>query len=383
MQEAYFQNLNQALKQQGNGMPQLVMDVQRFEANFDWLKQHWPKGLKPRLAVKSLACAELLHRAAQGLDTQAFMLFHMPHLQEMFALFPAADILFGKPMPIQALKSLDAAALQYVPKVQWLIDSTARLEQYLAFAQQHQLQLRINLEIDIGMRRGGFAEADPFKAALAFIRLHPQQFKLSGLMGYDAHVQKMPKPFFCADKIYQQSQQRYQQFIQAVADVLPEMDLYELTLNGAGSPTLLAHLDETVCNDLTLGSMLLKPHDFAIDSLADQQSALWIAAPVLKVIEQVQLPELDWLAPLMQQKAVFIYGGYWRGVCVYPAGAKPHALYGRSSNQEMLQLPKHSRIAADDYIFIQPSQSESIIPQFAQLWLYDKGQLRAYPTFRE
>lgn len=383
MQDAYFQDLDTVLKQQGSGVPQLVVDAEYFDANLHWLKHRLPKAIRPRLVLKSLACGELLQRASDLLNTQAFMLFHFSHLNVLLALFPEADILFGKPMPIQAIQGLKSDQLEKISQIQWLIDSSERLEQYLTFAQQHQLQLRVNLEIDIGLHRGGFQNLALFGSVLQRITDHPRYLKLSGLMGYDAHVTKLPKLLFSENKIYQQSQQTYQQFIQAIVDTFPNVDLNKLTLNGAGSPTINNHLQGTVCNDLAFGSMLLKPHDFEIQALNEMQSAMWIATPVLKAIEHVQLPEIATFSKLVKQKAVLIYGGYWRGVCVYPAGAKPHSLYGRSSNQEMLQLPKNSHLRMDDYVFIQPSQSESIIPQFAQLWLYENRQLKPYPTFRE
>ncbi len=55
--------------------------------------------------------------------------------------------------------------------------------------------------------------------------------------------------------------------------------------------------------------------------------------------------------------------------------SRPHVLYGRSSNQEMLQVPIQCDIHVDDYVFIRPTQSEAIIPQFAQLYVYAEGKV--------
>ncbi len=39
------------------------------------------------------------------------------------------------------------------------------------------------------------------------------------------------------------------------------------------------------------------------------------------------------------------------GTDVYPQGSQPHGLYGRSSNQEPVQIPQTSSIEVDDYVF--------------------------------
>lgn len=54
---------------------------------------------------------------------------------------------------------------------------------------------------------------------------------------------------------------------------------------------------------------------------------------------------------------------WWRDAdYVYPKGAHPHLLYGRSSNQELVNVSKTTQIDVDDYVFLRPTQSEAIIP---------------------
>lgn len=380
----YFQELQKSLKQQGNGQPQLILDVPTLEQNIDWLQNKIPTHLKPRLVVKSLANAVLLKRIAKALHTQAFMVFHLPHALHILNDYREPDILMGKPVPLQGLKTFVESQAEHLPKVQWLIDSSHRLRQYLACAKEHNLQLRVNLEIDIGLHRGGLADMEYFMDCLAMIKSHPEQLSLSGLMGYDAHVAKLPKTIFSPIHIYQKSQQRYLDFIDIMCQTLPELDPNSLCLNGAGSGTLHHHFIQTVCNDVSFGSMLLKPTDFDLEGLEHMKPALWIAAPVLKVLDQLQVPGLEKLSRLQpRQKAVCIYGGYWRGKCIYPFGARPHRLYGRSSNQELLQVPFSCQIQVDDYVFFRPAQSESILPQFASLYAYEGGQYQQWENFRE
>lgn len=48
---------------------------------------------------------------------------------------------------------------------------------------------------------------------------------------------------------------------------------------------------------------------------------------------------------------MFIYGSYWLADYVYPDQAHTHALYGRSSNQELVNVPKDFDIQVDDFVF--------------------------------
>ena len=381
----YFQKLTQHLQQQGTGLPQLIVDVERFQQNLNFVAAQLPAQLQPRLVVKSLACLNLLQQASQYLNTQRFMLFHLPQIDYMVQQFPQADVLLGKPMPLRAVEHFYQQVQSSHLNIQWLIDQPERLQQYLNLAQRFQLCLKINIEIDIGLHRGGVQDHATFVQMLELIQQHPEHLKFSGLMGYDAHVTKLPNVFQLQGKAYQGSQQQYRHYKQLIQDHFPELWHDNLCFNGGGSLTFMQHCQQSECNDLAFGSMLLKPSDFDLNDLSALQCALWIATPVLKVLPQVQVPGLDRLQPYLPQRdqAVFVYGGYWLADYIYPAGSHPHALYGRSSNQELIQVPKNHQIYIDDYVFLRPQQSEAILPQFAVVYAYTQGQWDLWPCFSE
>lgn len=389
MQSNYFQQLTQDLKQQGTGTPQLILDLAQYRHNLEVMQSKLPEQLQPRLVVKSLASIPLLKLASEKLNTQRFMVFHLPHLAEIMEAFSQADILLGKPMPIQALKSFyqtlsDPNKASDQASIQWLIEEVERLKQYLQLAQSLNICLNVNIEIDVGLHRGGVQTQQQFIALMKLIQHNAAYLKLSGLMGYDAHVAKLPKILKSPEKSYQQSQQMYQQYKTILQQQFPDLWQEGLCFNGGGSPTFMQHCQQSVCNDLAFGSMLLKPSDFDLANLAELQCALWIAAPILKVLPCGQIPGLELMNHLPHQyKAVFIYGGYWRADYIYPEKSRPHVLYGRSSNQEMLQVPIQCDIHVDDYVFIRPTQSEAIIPQFAQLYAYTEGKFLQWQTLRE
>ena len=385
MSSEYFLNLQHDLKRYGTGLPQLILDQQRFLANLKLVKQQFKDQIYPRLVVKSLANIQLLQQAMTELQTKRLMVFHLPQLVDVLHHFPDADILMGKPMPIRALEHFyHAHPHNRQANIQWLIDDVGRLNQYLAFAQQQQIHLKINIEIDVGLHRGGVQSSEMFLAVLKKIVQYPQQLQFSGLMGYDAHVVKLPKIIKKPQDAFAESQDIYQSYQELILKYYPELWHEGLCFNGGGSPTLLLHTQKSVCNDVAFGSVLLKPSDFDLESLTEFQPALWLAIPVLKVIQPLQIPALELLSKLpIKQKAVFIYGGYWLADYVYPIGLKPHALYGRSSNQELLSISTKIDIHVDDYVIARPKQSEAILPQFAHLYCYQQHQLLRLANMRE
>ena len=228
MQSTYFQQLTQDLKQQGTGTPQLILDLAWYQHNLDIVQAKLPPQLKPRLVVKSLSSTELLQFTSEKLNTQRFMVFHLPHLREIIGAFEQADILLGKPMPVHAVQRFYQSlfgqkGLHTQVNIQWLIDSQARLEQYLQLAQSLNLCLNVNIEIDVGLHRGGVSSQEQFVAMLNLIQQHPLDLKFSGLMGYDAHVAKLPKILKSPEKSYQQSQQIYQQFKMTLQQQFPDL----------------------------------------------------------------------------------------------------------------------------------------------------------------
>ncbi len=335
--------------------------------------------------VKSLASLDLLKLLSEQIDTQRFMVFHQPHIILILENFADADILLGKPMPAQVVHQFFEQYMEWsTAKIQWLIDTKVRLQQYLEIAKKYSICLDINIEIDVGLHRGGVQTTQQFTEILALIQQYPQYLKLSGLMGYDAHVTKVPAIIKKPELAYQSSQQTYANYQKLIQKQFPTLWHDELCFNGGGSPTFSFHTTESVCNDLSFGSMLLKPSDFDHDLLQALQPAVWIAAPVLKVLPFTQLPSMAVLDKLPHKcKALFIYGGYWMANYVYPDQAHTHVLYGRSSNQELINVPKNCDTQVDDFVFLRPTQSEAIIPQFSNLMLYKQNRFESWQTFRE
>ena len=111
--EGYFAALQDALIEAGHFRPVLVIDWGRLEANIDHVRGRLGD-LPVRLVDKSLALPRLLAHLMQRLGTKRIMSFHMPTARSMLQQFPECEILFGKPMPREAISRM----IREVPEAQ-------------------------------------------------------------------------------------------------------------------------------------------------------------------------------------------------------------------------------------------------------------------------
>ncbi len=345
--DSYFSALAGALKEAGIATPSLVLDKTRLLANQETLRRHLvqnKKAMALRLVAKSLPSLPLLDFLMQGLQTQRLMLFNLPYLQLCAAQRPHSDILLGKPLPAAACAQFyrEHKNAQFDPskQLQWLVDSPARLAQYREFAQAQNLHLRINLEIDVGLHRGGFADAATLQTGLDMLK-NDSHLHYAGMMGYDAHITKIPDVFGSQAKALAYAKETYAAMVLQAKNVFGELP--DLSMNAAGSPTYRLHDGTGAANELAIGSALVKPSDFDLPLLADFQPACFIATPVLKADKPFQMPKgVEAIGDLVKlwdansRQAYFVYGGNWLAEPVSPAGLANTSLYGTSSNQQIL-----------------------------------------------
>lgn len=379
--DRYFAALNTLLRKDGPGRPVLVIDQDRLERNCDRLQQTAAMhGKQLRIVAKSLPSIPLLQRILARTGTRRVMSFHQPFLSELAAQIPDADLLLGKPMPMAAVATFyrtlkPGAGFAPERQLQWLVDSHERLQQYRQLAQSLGTRLRINIELDVGLHRGGLAGAEQLDALLVTINSDPQHLQFSGFMGYDAHVGKVPSILESRDTSLARANAVYQSFLDRARQLQPALDLSALTLNGAGSPTFRLHDGSSPLNEISVGSALVKPSDFDLKTLTDFEPAAYIATPVLKAMDGLQLPGSDVLGKVWalwdqnRERTFFIYGGKWLAHFESPVGLADNALYGSSSNQAIANASSAVNLAVDDYAFLRPSQSEAVLLQFGDLAL--------------
>ena len=390
----YFKKLNQVLKNDNLGRPGFIIDQSLLDQNINYIRSLVPADKSFRLVVKSLSCVQLLTYLSLSMKTQRFMVFDLAHLKALINVFPEGDFLFGKPMLTTQVHHfytwMERNNIKNNTKIQWLIDTKTRLIEYLHIAKVSEVNLQCNLEIDIGLHRGGFTNHTDFKEALDLIADNQDALTFSGLMGYDAHVVKLPSIIASSESLFAKSQKRYQSFIDQINSKFPQLDLDTLCLNSAGSPTLLLHCKKTtVANDLSAGSCFLKPDDFDVDTLAGCQTSAYIATPILKKGQALRLPGLNLLNRFLNywdpnlQTTYFVYGGLWQGQFVAPLGIRENGIYGTSSNQHLITAGGSTNIGVSDFIFIKPNQSEKTIQLFKEITLIEKNKtLKKWPTIQ-
>jgi D-serine deaminase-like pyridoxal phosphate-dependent protein len=393
--DGYFSALNALLKEQGPGHPVMVLDLDILDQNIRILKQNIPPPKSFRVVVKSLPCVELLRHVFDTAGTSRAMVFHRPFLNRIAHEFPNVEILLGKPFPARAARIFyrelgEGAPFDPSTHLQWLIDTQDRLLQYQHLAAELGTRMRINIELDVGLHRGGVSDPQQLGPLLQTIAADPDHLVFSGFMGYDPHISRSEKLFIPLEKAFDRVLMRYTEFIAFLKSEFPGLYSERLTFNGAGSPTYVHYRDVDLPNDISVGSALVKPINFDLKALADHQPAMFIATPVLKKNPGVVIPFIEFAAPLMKKlkrgwgTTLFIYGGYWKAVPHSPKGLTYNTIYGRSTNQEMLNAPAGIDLDVDDYIFLRPTQSESVMLQFGDLIVLRGGAIvDRWPVFSQ
>jgi D-serine deaminase-like pyridoxal phosphate-dependent protein len=316
------------------------------------------------------------------------MSFHQPFVNDDAAAFPDSDILIGKPLPVRSaelfyknLKSTFDPARQ----LQWLVDTPEHLQQYLELAKGLGTKLRINIEIDVGLHRGGVRSNDSLGQILDLISAHSQSLELSGFMGYDPHAGlAVPRLLGSHEELFRKGMTIYQGFVEFTRNQYANLWREDLTLNAAGSPTYKLHEAETLSNDISVGSALLKPTHYDLDTLTAHVPAAYIATPVLKAVGPIQLPALEETSRVLslwdpnRRQTYFIYGGCWMAEYESPKGLQFNATYGHSTNQEIVNASPEVGLAVDDQVFLRPTQSEFVLLQFGDLVAVRDGRVVDY-----
>ncbi|MFZ5757177.1 MAG: alanine racemase [Pseudomonadota bacterium] len=377
--DAWFRSLNDLLRAQGPGRPVLVVDLDRLERNCARLQETAAgHGKKLRIVAKSLPSLPMLQHVLARTGSNRLMSFHQPFLSALAAQAPASDLLLGKPMPVRAAETFyrrlgNQGGFDPSRQLQWLVDSHERLQQYAQLARSLGTKMQVNVEIDVGLHRGGLAVPEQLDPLLATMAADPDHLVFSGFMGYDAHVGKVPSILESRDTSLARANAVYRGFMARAQALRPALDTATLTLNGAGSPTFRLHDAQSPLNEISVGSALVKPSDFDLEPLADFEPAAFIATPVLKAMDGLRLPGSDLIGNTWamwdrnRRRTFFIYGGKWMAHFVSPPGLADNTLYGSSSNQAIANASPAVELAVDDYVFLRPTQSEAVLLQFGDL----------------
>ncbi|WP_120636074.1 alanine racemase [Ruegeria sp. EL01] len=369
MSDPYLAQLSDTLRRHGVDQPVTVVDLDRLEANCATALAAADPDLNWRLVAKSLPCLPLLDHIRRLIPTSGLMTFSEPMLTALLKAEPGTDHLIGKPLPVSSAARILAACTDAADRVQWLIDTPERLQEYLVLAEDSKSLLRISFEVDIGLHRGGMKTLQVAEAARA-VTAHPHA-RLSGLMGYEAHLPKLPG--ILKSRASRSCAEAYRR----ATDALPETNS-QLCLNTGGSLTFQSYKAAGSANEIAFGSVLVKPSDFDHASTQNFGPAAYLATPILKVMPGNALPGLDFLP--RRKTDIAIFGGYYMADPVYPDGFAYSSVFGRSTNQEVWTGPMSTSAQPGDIALLRPRQSEAVLNQFGTLLaVRDKQVVHEWP----
>ncbi len=401
--DPYFAQLNQALKDARIGTARILIDRDRLDHNLSVILAHIPGPQAYRIVVKSIPSIELIRAIRARVATNKFMVVHRPFLKVLLDAFePGIDILLGKPIPLFGLQEFyreipPEARGRAQAEIQWLVDTRARLAEYQACAQELGLKLRINIEIDIGLHRGGVASLEELDGLLADIRSDPQHLVFSGFMGYEGHVPHAPAILTparsAALKEFAENLSVYRGFVEHVRQRHPDLFSPSLTFNSGGSGTYSLFGDYPFITDIGIGGAVLRPATYPGHFLYDLQPAEFIAAPVLKKRPGTCIPFIESLGGVLawwdpnSQVTFEIYGGGWAARFAAPQGIQIQALTADPPNQNLVPnqttLTGSRRMALEigDFVFHDPYQSDAMF-QFEDILLVHSGRVDGcWPVF--
>jgi D-serine deaminase-like pyridoxal phosphate-dependent protein len=387
----YFSELSGALDKAALAKPSLVVDRGRLLENIRTLVGHMRGRFAYRIVAKSLPSLPLLGTVMEASGSNRLMLFHQPFINQVANHFPGADILLGKPMPAAAAQNFyrqfDGGGFDPRKQLRWLLDTPERVAQYDELARALGQDMQICIELDVGLHRGGVRSDEQLVTMLDMMSKSPH-LNFCGFMGYEPHIVKLPigAPATYRDR----AMAVYRHYIEVARKRLGQDWPADALLNAGGSPTYEMYNDgDYPFNELAAGSCLVKPTDFDLPTLADHVAASYIATPVLKTLDTLEIPGID-LGALQslwdpnRARTFFTYGGYWKARPESPQGLVNNPLFGRSTNQEMLNGSSRIHLQADDWVFLRPTQSEFVFLQFGDIAVYDKGSIvERWPVFAE
>jgi len=323
-----FAAWNAELRLKEPGRDTVLVDLDAVDHNIAVVRATLGPQFALRLVTKSLPSTGLIHHVMTVAHTNKVMTFSEGVLGELLDDFGwSMDALQGRPMPVEGaerlLRKYDAAE-----NVRWLVDTVDRAKEYAALAKRTQTRLKVAVEIDVGLRRGGAIDNAELLNILAVIDANRKLLTFAGFMGYDGHVPYGPQFGLDSDAEFVAVHSRYKAFVQAGAAAYPYMfSRKDLVFNSGGTATYNRYtkdLVDTPVNDMAMGSGFVMPGDFANLAALGHYPAEHLATPVLKRIVPAEVPFIQGYLPQLAQSnpslevSFFMLSGPGPSQIVYP-----------------------------------------------------------------
>ncbi len=389
-----FEKLSQVIDVHAPGQNLAVLDLAILEHNAARIRAEVAPEISIRLVGKSLPSIPLLRHLMQRLATDRLMVFSEPFLHATLAELPGTDILLGKPLPAVAAERVLTAHPSAAEDVCWLVDTQARVLAYGRIASKLDQTLRICIELDVGLRRGG-ANQQTLPAMLDAVATVPA-LRFAGFMGYDGHVPHAPPLLASSDGEFAAVHLRYQALVDLARAHQPTLLSDTTIYDSGGSLTYWRYSGErppSPVNEISVGSAFLAPKAFTAVRERGLERAVVLAAPVLKRAPTT-LPFAGWAASALsiwdRNLAVhfFLQGGSWPADPISPPGLQPHFMWDSDPpvrnllpNQPLLTGSTSVELDVGDWVFFDPWEGDAMVSVPIVLAVRD-GDAEQWPTYR-
>jgi len=388
----YFKQLGADLTAAGFGTPQIIIDLDRLDANADSIVSEIGKD-RYRIVEKSLPSLDLLGHIRSRTGVDRFLLLHLPFLPALLAQFPTAQVLVGKNQPIAAVKTFfdslatNADRADAAARVSFLVDGRTRLDELVALASTMSLPLQVGVEIDAGLHRGGVRRPSDLPPVLAGFAANPNTVRFIGILGYDGHVIGSPMAPGLEEKgvraAYASVEATFRASVDVIQSQFPSLWRSDLVFNSGGTNTYPLHHGGVV-NDVAAGGGMLRPNSYSNMFIGALQPALFLAAPVIAQFPTVEIPFVNNVGQSLEDgnQSFAMYGGGWAAVFVYPRNLSLAPLVSDPENmnlvpnQALVVAPGDIKISPGDWIFHQPRLADAIF-QFEDILLVQGGRLQS------
>lgn len=395
----YFKQIGSDLAAAGFGTPQIIIDLDRLDANADSITNEIGQD-RYRIVEKSLPSLDVLGYISNRTGSNRFLVLHLPFLPALLAAFPTAQVLVGKNQPIAAVttffNSLPAAAerADAASRVQFLVDSRTRLDELASLATSLSLTLQVGVEIDAGLHRGGVRRPSDLPPVLAGFLANANTLRFIGMLGYDGHIIGSPMAPGLEKKGVLAAYQSVEAIFRACTSIIQSdfgsLWQSDLVFNSGGSNTYPLHHGGVV-NDVATGGGMLRPNAYSNMFIGALQPAMFIAAPVIAQFDKVEIPFVDNVGQSVEDgnQSFSMYGGGWAAVFVYPRNLSLAPLVSDPENmnlvpnQTLIVAPGDITISRGDWNLHQPRLADAMF-QFQDILLVRGGRLQtqtwqAYP----
>lgn len=398
---------NAELRDKAAGRESALVDLDAVDHNLRRVGQTLGARIDLRLVAKSLPCPQLLEYMMVTACTNRVMAFSEGMTRDLLCRFGSEiDILLGRPAAVEAaartFAALDArssGSANPAATVQWLVDTPERMQQYADLGAERGTELKISVEIDVGLRRGGARNDEELLDMLSVIDGSPF-LRLAGFMGYEGHVGFAPEGAN-PDGELAAVQRRYADFVDAGQQAFPQMFEGSLTFNSGGSRTYHYYTDDldSPVNEVAMGSAFFYPGNFSNIPDTELRRATYLASPVLKRIDPAEapfapgfLPGLAEGDPNLEVSYVLVAGGF-PGDPLHPEGLVPNpvttsvddgggGVSNLLSNQAEWLGARTVPLEVGDFVFYHPWEGDGV-RWLSRLDVFRDGVLvDQWPTFQ-